>query len=95
MTTVPRSAADDLARLRKIEGQIQGVQKMIGQGRYCIDVLTQIGSVVGALKRVEENILDRHLRTCVRDSLSRGTPADQDRKIEEIVAVLGRFRSHG
>jgi DNA-binding FrmR family transcriptional regulator len=95
MTTVPRSAADDLARLRKIEGQIQGVQKMIGEGRYCIEVLTQIGSVVGALKRVEENILDRHLRTCVRDSLSRGTPADQDRKIEEIVAVLARFRKHG
>jgi CsoR family transcriptional regulator, copper-sensing transcriptional repressor len=95
MTTVPRSAADDLARLRKIEGQIQGVQKMIGEGRYCIDVLTQIGSVVGALKSVEENILDRHLRTCVRESLSHGTPADQDRKIEEIVSVLGRFRKHG
>jgi DNA-binding FrmR family transcriptional regulator len=95
MIQAPRSAADDLARLRKIEGQIQGVQKMIGEGRYCIDVLTQIGSVVGALKRVEENILDRHLRTCVRDSLSRGSRADQDRKIEEIVAVLGKFRSHG
>ena len=95
MTTAPRSAADDLARLRKIEGQIQGLQKMIGEGRYCIDVLTQIGSVVGALKRVEENILDRHLRTCVRDSLSRGSRADQDRKIEEIVAVLGKFRNHG
>jgi CsoR family transcriptional regulator, copper-sensing transcriptional repressor len=95
MTIAPRSAADDLARLRKIEGQIQGLQKMIGEGRYCIDVLTQIGSVVGALKRVEENILDRHLRTCVRESLSRGSRADQDRKIEEIVAVLGKFRNHG
>jgi CsoR family transcriptional regulator, copper-sensing transcriptional repressor len=95
MITAPRSAADDLARLRKIEGHIQGLQKMIGKGRYCIDVLTQIGSVVGALKRVEENILDRHLRTCVRDSMSQGTSAEQDRKIEEIVAVLGKFRSHG
>lgn len=95
MPKTPRSAADDLARLRKIEGQIQGVQKMIGEGRYCIDVLTQIGSVVGALKRVEENILDRHLRTCVRESLAKGTAADQDRKIDEIVAVLGRFRNHG
>jgi CsoR family transcriptional regulator, copper-sensing transcriptional repressor len=95
MISAPRNAADDVARLRKIEGQIQGLQKMIGQGRYCIDVLTQIGSVVGALKRVEENILDRHLRTCVREALSRGSRADQDRKIEEIVAVLGQFRNHG
>jgi len=95
MTPAPRSAADDLARLRKIEGQIQGVQKMIGEGRYCIDVLTQISSIVGAIKRVEENILDRHLRTCVRDSMTRGSAADQDRKIEEIVAVLGKFRNHG
>jgi DNA-binding FrmR family transcriptional regulator len=95
MPISPRSAADDLARLRKIEGQIQGVQKMIGEGRYCIDVLTQISSIVGALKRVEENILHRHLRTCVCDSLAKGTAADQDRKIEEIVAVLGRFRRHG
>jgi DNA-binding FrmR family transcriptional regulator len=94
MKETHRNAADDLARLRKIEGQVQGVQKMISEGRYCIDVLTQIASIVGALKRVEENILGRHLRTCVRDSLARGTTADQERKIEEIVDVLARFRSH-
>jgi CsoR family transcriptional regulator, copper-sensing transcriptional repressor len=90
-----RGVADDQARLRKIEGQIEGVRKMVGQGRYCIDVLIQLRAVVGAVRRVEENILNRHLRTCVRDSLAGGTRADQDRKIEEIVDILGHFRRHG
>jgi DNA-binding FrmR family transcriptional regulator len=95
MKTSPQPPADDLARLRKIEGQVQGVRRMIEDERYCIDVLTQIHSVVGALKRVEENILARHLATCVRESLSGKDRADQDRKIAEMIDVLGRFRTHG
>ena len=48
---------EELVRLRRIEGQIRGIQKMIEEKRYCIDILTQISSIVGALKSVEENIL--------------------------------------
>jgi DNA-binding FrmR family transcriptional regulator len=86
---------DFLARLRKIEGQVQGVQKMIADGRYCIDILTQLSSIVGAVKRVEAAIMARHLRTCVRDSMAHPDREDQDRKIDEIIDVLDRFRSHG
>jgi len=95
MTPIRNAGGDDLARLRKIEGQVQGVQRMIAEKRYCIDVLTQLSSIVGAVKRVEENILSRHLQTCVRDSLARRDRADQDRKIEEIIGVLARFRARG
>jgi DNA-binding FrmR family transcriptional regulator len=66
---------------------------MVEEGRYCIDILTQMHSVAGALARVEENILARHLRTCVRASMSRGDRADQEAKIAEIVDLLGRFRA--
>jgi DNA-binding FrmR family transcriptional regulator len=95
MPHTPNPPSDDLGRLRKIEGQVQGVRRMIEDERYCIDILTQLHSVVGALKRVEENILARHLATCVRQSLSGKDRADQDRKIAEIVDILGRFRTHG
>ncbi len=95
MSPTAKSHADELARLRKIEGQVQGVQRMIAKGRYCIDILTQLSSVIGALKRVEESILARHLRTCVRDSMAGLDRDDQDRKITEIVEVLARFRNHG
>jgi len=86
------SHADELVRLRRIEGQVRGVQKMIEEGRYCIDILTQLGSIAGALGKVEENILARHLRSCVRDSLAGPNRADHERKIEEIVSVLSKFR---
>ena len=89
------SHRDDLARLRKIEGQVQGVQRMIAEDRYCLDILTQLNSVVGAVRKVEESILNRHLRTCVHDSFTAGTKADRDLKVEEIVGILGRFRKSG
>jgi len=94
MDKTPKPASDDGARLRKIEGQIKGVQKMLLDGRYCMDILTQLESIVGAIKRVEENVLARHLHTCVRDSLAGRNRLDQNRKITEIVDVLARFRAH-
>jgi DNA-binding FrmR family transcriptional regulator len=93
MTHTPKPPSDDAGRLRKIEGQVQGVRRMVEDGRYCIDILTQIRSIAGALAKVEENILARHLRTCVRDSLAGRDRDDQDRKIAEIVDILGRFRA--
>jgi DNA-binding FrmR family transcriptional regulator len=83
---------DELIRLRRIEGQVRGVQKMIEERRYCIDILTQLSSIAGALTKVEENILVRHLRSCVRDSLTGPNPADLERKIGEIVEILAKFR---
>ncbi|MBN1939613.1 MAG: metal-sensitive transcriptional regulator, partial [Candidatus Aminicenantes bacterium] len=83
---------DELDRLRRIEGQIRGVQKMIEGRRYCVDILTQLSAVSAALARVEERILERHLRTCAKESFSGADPSDQSKKIEEIIGLLGRYR---
>jgi DNA-binding FrmR family transcriptional regulator len=85
---------DELARLRKIEGQVRGIQRMIEEKRYCIDILTQLNSIVGAIERVEENVLERHLRGCVEHSFAEGSREDRMVKIGEIVDVLRKFRKY-
>jgi len=85
---------EELSRLKKIEGQIRGVQKMIEEKKYCIDILNQLSAVVGAIMRVEENILTRHLTGCVRQSFSAGNREDEEQKIEEIIGVLRKFRRY-
>jgi len=84
----------ELARLRRIEGQIRGLQKMIEEKRYCVDILTQINSVVGAIEKVEENILGRHLKGCVERSFAKGSREDRVKKVDEIIDVLRRFRKY-
>ncbi len=84
----------ELVRLRRIEGQIRGVQKMIEEKRYCVDILTQLTSIVGAVKSVEENILERHLKGCVHQSFTKGSKDDKARKIDEVVDVLKKFRRY-
>jgi len=95
MTKRSPSHLEELGRLKKIEGQIKGVQKMIQDGRYCIDILTQLSAVVGAIKSVEENILNRHLRSCVSDSLAHRSRKDKERKAQEIIDILIKFRKNG
>ena len=84
----------ELVRLRRIEGQIRGVQKMIEEKRYCVDILTQISSIVGAIKSVEENILERHLKGCVNQSFTKGNKDDKAKKMDEIIEVLRKFRRY-
>jgi len=67
---------------------------MIEEKRDCIDILTQISSVVGAIMRVEENILHRHLRGCVDASFRKGCKEDRERKTEEIIQLLQKFRKY-
>lgn len=83
---------EEIPRLKRIEGQIRGIQKMIENERYCIDILTQLSSVQGAIKSVEENILERHLKGCVQHSFTKGNKADKTEKIAEVIDVLKRFR---
>jgi DNA-binding FrmR family transcriptional regulator len=85
---------EEIVPLKRIEGQIRGIQKMIEEKRYCIDILTQLSSVVGAIKRVEENILNRHLRGCVRESFVKGKRDDKEEKINEVIKVLQNFRKY-
>ncbi len=79
---------DLLDRLRRIEGQVRGLQRMVEQDKYCIDILTQLNSVTAALRAVGVGLLDDHVRHCVRESLEQG---GGDEKVEELVAAVARF----
>lgn len=76
------------ARLARIEGQVRGIRRMLAGDTYCIDVLTQLSSVTGAIRAVGLGLLDDHVRHCVRDSLVQG---DGEDKITELVAAVERF----
>ena len=75
-------------RLRRIEGQIRGIQRMVDQDKYCIDILTQLNSASAALKAVGMGLLDEHVRHCVKDSIDQG---NSDEKVEELLAAVARF----
>ncbi|MAD91752.1 MAG: hypothetical protein CMQ54_03355 [Gammaproteobacteria bacterium] len=77
-----------IASLRRIEGQINGIIRMIESGQYCIDILNQTKAAKNALTSVENNILEAHLSNCVHDSFSE--PGSADKKIEELIAILKR-----
>lgn len=80
--------ADLSSRLNRIEGQIRGIARMVGDDEYCVDILTQVAAVRAALDRVALIVLDDHIKGCVADAV--GTD-DKDAKIEELVEVLERF----
>lgn len=78
-------------RLRRIEGQVQGLQRMIAGEAYCVDILLQISAVQGALEQVQKLLLGRHIESCVADAMKSGTRGDRQRKIDELVEVFARF----
>ena len=80
-----------LARLRRIEGQVGGLGRMVEDDRYCIDVLTQIGATMTALESVALRLLDGHTRHCVAGALASGDAAEATAKVEELVAAVQRF----
>ena len=79
---------DVLVRLRRIEGQIRGIQKMIENDKYCVDILTQINAASGALNKVGLNILDNHIHGCVRDAIQE---ENGEEIIDELMEVLEKF----
>lgn len=83
---------EEIPRLKRIEGQIRGIQRMIEEERYCVDILTQLSSIQGAIKSVEANILERHLKGCVQHSFTKGNKAEKAEKIAEVIDVLKKFR---
>jgi len=84
--------SEQLVSLRRIEGQIRGIQKMIEDKRYCVDILTQLHSVAGAILRVEDNILKKHLEGCVLRAIKSGSAIDQREKIDEVMELIKKFR---
>jgi len=79
------------ARLRRIEGQVRGVQRMVEEDRYCIDVITQISAIQAALDKVALGLLDDHARHCVIN----GQAGDQAERTEELMAAVGRLMRRG
>ena len=79
-----------IRRLSRIEGQVRGLSRMVEEGRYCIDVVTQISAVRAALRRVEQEVLRDHVGHCVKHAMQSDDVADQNRKIKELMDVLAR-----
>ncbi len=82
--------ADYLARLRRIEGQARGLQRMVEDEKYCIDILTQISAITKALQSVGLGLLEEHLEHCVRDAVAVGGD-EADRKLKEASDAIGRL----
>ena len=82
--------ASSIKRLSRIEGQVWGLARMVDDERYCIDIVTQIAAVRAALRRLGEELLRDHVGHCVEHAIASGNKAEQRRKIEELMAVVGR-----
>lgn|SRR5688572_5621859 len=78
-------------RLHRIEGQVRGIERMVEDDRYCIDVLTQISAVTTALESLAVRILDEHVRHCVAGALSSGDEAEAAQKTDELLRAVQRF----
>jgi len=83
---------DNLVALRRIEGQIRGVQRMIENHKYCIDILNQIYAIKGAIGRVEEKILQKHFQHCVTDAIKRTSEKEKQQKLDEILKLIHQTR---
>jgi DNA-binding FrmR family transcriptional regulator len=83
---------DKLVALRRVEGQVRGVIKMIEDGRYCVDILNTIASVRGALKKIEAGILKNHLDACVRNAFEGQSEKEKENKLREICGLFESSR---
>lgn len=75
-------------RLKRIEGQVRGIQNMVENDRYCMDILIQLSAIQSALKKVGFSILERHTKTCVAHSIKNG---DQDNLVDELLEVIQQY----
>jgi len=83
---------EQLDFLAKIEGQVRGVQKMIKDGRYCVDIITQLHSIVGALYGVEGEIFKKHMEGCVVNAFDGKSKGEKQKKIAEVVDLIAKMR---
>lgn len=84
----PLIKTENLNRLRRIEGQVRGLQRMVADERYCADILVQISSVQEALRSVAKSLLRNHLRHCAAKAIRRGTPAEAEAMYDELVELM-------
>jgi CsoR family transcriptional regulator, copper-sensing transcriptional repressor len=78
-------------RLRRIEGQVRGIERMVEDDRYCVDILTQIAAVETALEAVASKVLEDHVSHCVAGALASGDEAAAREKTDELLAAVNRF----
>jgi len=86
----PAAKTSVIKRLKRIEGQIRGLARMVEEDRYCIDIVTQISAVRTALRRAEEEVLRDHVDHCVEAAIASGNRAEQRRKVTELMKVVSR-----
>jgi CsoR family transcriptional regulator, copper-sensing transcriptional repressor len=86
--------SDQLKRLNRVSGQLEGVRKMIADKRYCPDILTQLRAVRAAVKSVEANILEVYLGSCVADALQSGDATARKSKIAEVTDLFKRYEAN-
>ncbi len=87
----PRTQSEkqkEVNRLKRIEGQVRGIQKMVEEDRYCVDILVQISAIQSALKNVGFSVTERHLNHCVSDAIKQG---DGQEAIDELMTVMKQF----
>ncbi len=77
-------------RLKRIAGQVAGIQRMVTDDRYCVDILMQVSAVRAALGKVSQLVLDSHIQTCVSAAFESGDPSDREAKIAELIRVFDR-----
>lgn len=82
--------AEVLPRLKRVQGQISGIENMIEDKRYCVDIITQIKAATSALKMIENLIFEKHVRSCVQDSLNKKND-DVNAKMEELIALFSKY----
>lgn len=83
--------AKTLGRLRRIEGQVQGIQRMVEEDKDCVDILLQLTAVQGAVEQVQKLLLGQHLESCVAEAVRSGNARDRQRKMDELLEVFSRF----
>ena len=87
----PQSKKSVHTRLRRIAGQVDGIQRMVEEDRYCVDVLLQVAAAKAALERVGKLILASHVDTCVQTAMQSGSAREAQQKVEELMEVFDRF----
>lgn len=86
------SHGENLVALKRIEGQVRGIQKMVEERQYCVDILNQIHAIIAALARVEDKILEKHFRNCVDTAVHGKSAVKKNEKLKEILQLIHQFR---
>lgn len=84
--------SDNLVSLRRIEGQVRGIARMIEERKYCVDILIQVRAVISALASVEDKILEKHFQGCVMRAALGSSQREKEQKIKEIMLLIKKFR---